>query len=145
MLSAHPVFCFSFLFYSYSCLFSLLHYCFLCILIFTNCQSNDKMPEMRKVKNESKRTNKNMCHLLHWKETCVVTILNDMLMEYKIWIRGSDAFNFTWKVHGLWILVELLTTTGEIFFTKKNLHILRICLGMLITSIHIYIYYKMWL
>lgn len=86
VLSVHPVFVSSFFFNSSSCSFSLLHYCFLCILIFTKCQSNDEMPEMRRAKNEARGKKKTRICVssARRKETCVVTILNDMLMEYKI-------------------------------------------------------------
>lgn len=54
---------------------------------------------MRKAKNEENGENETRICVssAQRKKTCVVTILNDMLlMEYRILNeRGSDAFNFT--------------------------------------------------
>lgn len=105
---------YSFLFFnSSSCSFSLLHYCFLCILIFTKCQSNDEMPPRW---GEQRKEKTRICvSSARRKETCVVTILNDMLMEYKILNeRGSDAFNFAWKVYWSWIYSRTFTPQRRI-------------------------------
>lgn len=66
------------------------HYCFLrvrsFILIFRNCQSHG----------EQHKKKKKMCHL-YLENVCAVTILSDMLTEYKATPR--DQMQFTWKVH----------------------------------------------
>ena len=106
-------------FHSCSYLFSLLHYCFLCILIFTKCQSNDEMPKMRKAKNEKEKEIKSKQEYVssaHRKETCV---------WWQFWVicwwntkyecEAQMYSTLLKKFMGFEFLDELLTTTGDFF------------------------------
>lgn len=119
---------------------SLLHYCFLCILIFTKCQSNDEKPEMKKAfewKWEKERKTHERTHQTN-KQTnrrkkqqqeymCVIcaserNVCGDIFEWYvdgisNRGIKGSDAFNFTWrKVHGFRVFRRTFNDDRRFFF-----------------------------